>query len=120
MESEDYPVLDPETISELLDLDEGVGDFLDELIEAYNSDCPIRISAIEECLMKGDAEGISRAAHALKGSSGNIGAKRLMSVAHKMERAGKSSEWNEASKILESIRYEYQSAKSAFVELRKK
>lgn len=120
MEASEGPVLDPETIAELLDLDDGAGEFLDELIEAYNSDSPMRIAEIERCLGAGDASGMAKAAHALKGSSGNIGAKRLMTAAFQLEKSGKAGNLEGCAAQLASLKAEYGSAKEAFSELRKK
>lgn len=67
-----------EVIQELLDLSDG-GDpeLLIDLIEMFLEDSPIKMAAIQEGLETTDWEMVERAAHSLKGSSGNLGAVRL-------------------------------------------
>jgi HPt (histidine-containing phosphotransfer) domain-containing protein len=67
----------------------GDEELLDEVIDIYLEDIPPRIEAIRSCLEAGDAEGVVRQAHTIKGASANAGCDSLRDLAAKMEQAGK-------------------------------
>jgi HPt (histidine-containing phosphotransfer) domain-containing protein len=51
-------------------------------------DCPERVAAIKAAVAGGDPEEVRKAAHALKGSAGNLSATALASAARTLERIG--------------------------------
>ena len=63
--------LDIETIDVLKD---ALGDEFPSLINIFLADAPLRVGEMKALLQAGDAAGMERPAHTLKGSSGNIGA----------------------------------------------
>jgi HPt (histidine-containing phosphotransfer) domain-containing protein len=72
------PILNPDAIQALRDLSpEGDAEFLRELIAIFQADAPKQLSQLEEALRRQDAAAALRAAHTLKGSSGNFGAEEL-------------------------------------------
>lgn len=81
--------LDSFVLAELKDL-AGPDDkaFMAELAATYLRDLPGRLAAIRAAVAARDAEALRQAAHALKGSSGNIGAQRLQKVCLLLEEAG--------------------------------
>ncbi|HAN03791.1 MAG TPA: hypothetical protein DCQ25_00735 [Elusimicrobia bacterium] len=83
--------LDSFVIAELKDL-AGPDDkaFMTELAGTYLKDLPGRLAAIRAAVAARDAEALRQAAHALKGSSGNIGAQRLQKVCLLLEEAGRA------------------------------
>jgi len=77
--------LDPTQISLLLSLDDGEGNVLAEIIEQYLAQTSEGRGELGRVMGEGDVEAIRRAAHALRGASANIGAKKLASVCEQME-----------------------------------
>ena len=70
---------------ELLDRVGGSHELLVEVIDLFLEDAPQLLSTIREAVGRGDADGVRRGAHALKGSAGNFGASTLVAIAHQME-----------------------------------
>jgi CheY-like chemotaxis protein/HPt (histidine-containing phosphotransfer) domain-containing protein len=64
------------------------------IIENFLKDIPQQIAALKGCLRAGDATGVERQIHTIKGASANVGGKRLMNVAFKMEMAEKAGDLN--------------------------
>ena len=89
----DPSILDYDAIENLRALGDEMEDdtFLKEVIEIYLSDTPNRLAEIDQCLVSGDAVRLNRAAHSIKGSSANLGAKKVIEVARRMEEKSKDS-----------------------------
>jgi HPt (histidine-containing phosphotransfer) domain-containing protein len=82
----DNPVIDLQAVENLRALNPGDNDeFLRELVGIYLEDTPQRIAELESGLATGDAAKFVRAAHSIKGSSANLGAAALRSVAERLE-----------------------------------
>ncbi len=62
----------------------------DELLELYMRELEPRITAIREAINRGDAIALTRAAHALKGSSSLIGAHPVAELCLQLELAGRN------------------------------
>jgi len=81
-----FPTIDPEAIDHLRSLNPGDNDeFLREIIGIFLEDTPLRIAELDTSLAASDKERFTRAAHSIKGSSANLGALALRSVAEKLE-----------------------------------
>jgi HPt (histidine-containing phosphotransfer) domain-containing protein len=81
-------VLDAKTLEGLRMLAEATGtDLLADLAKTFREDTPKRIAALREALRAGDADGVKRVAHSLRGSAGALGATHLFAVASELERA---------------------------------
>src|SRR3954468_18655650 len=87
------PLLDEAAIAGLRDPDLG-GDpeFLVEVVEAFLADTPPRIETLHTSLASGDGEALGRAAHSLKGSSGNFGAARMQTLCADVERLARAGQ----------------------------
>ncbi len=59
---------------------------LTQLVGLYREQVRIRLAAIDTGLADGDTDAIRQAAHALKGSSGQVGATRLQALCGEVER----------------------------------
>ncbi len=83
-------ILDNQAIESLraISPDDG-GEFLNELIDIYLSDTPLRIAEIEQNLAAKNPGDLTRAAHSIKGSSSNFGAMELAAIAMEIEHKGK-------------------------------
>lgn len=82
-------LLDLTTLSNLVELDDGGDGLVSEMIAIFRDDTPRRIQDILEAVARADAEELSRAAHALKGGSGALGAKALRALAADLEALGR-------------------------------
>lgn len=111
------PDLDSEAIANLRALgDEGDDTFLKEIIGIYLEDTPVRLADLRTAAAKGDTALYTRSAHTIKGSSSNIGALAVRSIAEKLEQRSK----HEPHAALDPLLTELESAfDRAAVELRK-
>ncbi len=83
-------LLDLTTLQNLVDLDDGGHGLLSEMIEIFREDTPRRVRDILAAAGEGDAEELSRTAHALKGGAGALGAEALRHLASDLESLGRS------------------------------
>jgi two-component system sensor histidine kinase/response regulator len=86
MEGDEHHVLDRERVSSFLAITRTQSGFLDGLVKTFRQDVPSRLDALRAAASNGDAEDLALAAHALKSSSGTVGAKRMYAVAATLER----------------------------------
>lgn len=94
--------IDLSVVQELLDLcDDGDVALLGELVELFLRDAPARVTDILEGCDAGDLERVEKAAHALKGSAGNLGAIDVQAIAERLQIAGRSGD---ADAVRESTR----------------
>ena len=98
------PILDLEDVLYRIQGDKAL---LVELIDIFLSDTPQRLEEIKVLLAGADFVALADAAHSVKGSSGNIGAKQLMYSFKAMEEAGKQ-------KDLEAFRKNFDKALGEF------
>ena len=82
-------LLELTTLQNLVELDDGGHTLLEEMLEIFRDDTSRRLSDIVTAADKGDAEELSRAAHALKGGAGALGAKALRYLAADLEALGR-------------------------------
>jgi two-component system, sensor histidine kinase and response regulator len=59
---------------------------LTQLVRLYREQVSVRLSAMDAAIRTGDPEGLRQAAHALKGSSAQVGAVGLSSLCGRIER----------------------------------
>lgn len=99
----DSTILDPLAIENLRALGDEMDDdtFLKEVIDIYLNDTPNRLAEIDACLLSGDITTLNRAAHSIKGASANLGAKKVIEVARRIEEKSKTSIDDLASEIAE-------------------
>ena len=80
-------VLDPRRIDQLrATLGRGGGALLRKVVEAFLADTSGRLTALRQALDGSDAAAVRQLAHALRGSSLNVGALRMAEVASALER----------------------------------
>lgn len=83
-------LLDLPTLLNLVELDDGEFGLLKEMLEIFREDTPRRIHDILVAAGNGNPEDLSRAAHALKGGAGALGAKALRMLSADLEALGRS------------------------------
>jgi HPt (histidine-containing phosphotransfer) domain-containing protein len=98
-------VLDPEVLANLRDL--GDAELLAELAEMFIDDATSRLGELWEAVGAGDAAGVERVAHTLKGSSGNMGAARMSAICAELQEVGASGDIERAPGLLGELEEEY-------------
>ena len=107
--------LDMEIIESLRDIQEDDGsDLLAELVDMYRADVPEQIAAMLNASNVGDAHALRQAAHALKGSSANLGAVNLAEIASQLELIGRDGKTEGAEVLLRHAEAEYERVVAAF------
>ena len=91
--------------------------FLADLANTYLGDLPGRLESIRAAVTSGNAEDLRQAAHALKGSSGNVGAKRMQKICLLLEGVGKSGDLQGAAEMLAAMDKEAVLAKETLAAL---
>jgi HPt (histidine-containing phosphotransfer) domain-containing protein len=81
------PIIDAAAIANLrsLETDGENGAFLRELVGLFAKDVPERLAELEAAVRSSDATAALRAAHSIKGCSGNLGASALCQSAERLE-----------------------------------
>src|SRR5437867_1846282 len=96
--------------------DDGV---LAEIIAIYLGEAPARIDGIRKAIAERDARHLAGEAHALRSSSGNIGATRVVDLCTQLEAIGKAGGVDGAAEILLQLESEYVRAEDALEKLRR-
>ncbi len=84
------PVMDFSRLNEFKEFDDEALSMTREVVGLFIADAPRRLDAIGQAIAAGDAEELSRAAHALKGAAGNIGAVAIQAVCATLEADAKT------------------------------
>jgi CheY-like chemotaxis protein len=79
-----------------LDRMDGDVDLLKELVGLFLDECPQRMAEIREALTRRDATKLRHAAHTLKGSVGNFGAREAFEGARQLETIAQEQDWEHA------------------------
>ena len=85
---------------------EGEPDFVVELIDLYLDEAPRFFSSIQEGLANNDWLSAKRAAHTLRGSSGNLGILQMASIAGALEQLTGNQDAS-AAELLKGLEIEF-------------
>ena len=85
------PLMDFARLEEFREFDDENQSMTQEVIELFLNDTPPRLAAMRAAAGAGDAEALTKAAHALKGGAGNIGAKAIQQHADALEAASREA-----------------------------
>ena len=108
LDTVDTEAIDRTTLETLREFqDTGEPDIVAELIEIFLQDTPPRLAAIREALHRADAGEIASAAHALKGSSANLGALQMSALCLKIETLGRAGTVEGADSLLADLEAEF-------------
>ena len=111
-------IINPEAIQALRELSpEGDGEFLKELIGIFLEDTPKHLAQLEEALARQDAVVATRAAHTIKGSSGNFGAEGFARLAREIESAGKDGNFPAAAALVPEFKRQFEKVAAALKQL---
>ncbi len=108
---EEQDPLDRAVVESLREL--GGDEMLSELTEVFLEDTSSGLAALKEASETGDAEAIERVAHTLKGSAGNMGAKRMAAICSELQDAGESGDLSGASELLVGLKAEFERVRPA-------
>ena len=92
-------------------------DALREIIGLFLEQPHDQISQLNEAIDKNDAQTTSSLAHQLKGSSANLGARRLSGTFSQLEQSAKNNDLSQAGKLLEVIRVTFDRTRIQFQSL---
>lgn len=111
--------IDMGVLQELLDLcDDGDTSLVTELIDMFITDAPTRVDEVESGFQAGDLETVERAAHSLKGSSGNLGATLVMDIAESLQNASRTGDAEVVRGLVPELRSQFDSAIAELRQLR--
>ena len=85
----------------------GAPDLVGEVIQLYLTDAPRLKEAMEAAGLRGDGDGLRKAAHTLKSSSANIGALGLADLCRELERIGRQGKLENIEQVLSELEKEY-------------
>ncbi len=114
MENDDHYVLDRERVSSFLAISRTQNGFLEGLVRTFRQDVPSRLDALRAAASSGDANDLAYAAHALKSSSGSVGAKRMFAAASSLEQAARNGHLDGASESIEQLAAEFTRVMKAY------
>lgn len=89
-----------------------------EIAQAFLFECDDLSSKLKKAVSAGEAEGLRKAAHALKGSLGNVSATLAFYLARYLEDLGRKGDTSEAPSVFESIEAEIERLKAELPDLR--
>ncbi len=108
-QEEATPALDLAVLSELRQLqEEGEPDIVQELAEAFQFETPPLLETLRQAVAEGQSEQLRRAAHNLKGSSNNLGARTMAALSAELETLGKNGMVAGAAELVTRLEQEYQ------------
>jgi len=95
--------LDQVALAKLLAMVGNDPDFVDELVDHYLAEGPKQVAAAHAALDAGDAAGLGRAAHALHGSSLNLGGAGVARIARAIEERGLAGNLDGVDRLLADL-----------------
>lgn len=104
---------------EELQLDDG-SDLIVELIDLYLPDAAQRVSQIREASIATEWVVLKRAAHNLRGSSGNLGVRKVAEICEKLERMDGRDSPQEVAVLVQLLEYESDRASAALAAVRQR
>jgi HPt (histidine-containing phosphotransfer) domain-containing protein len=108
------PALDPAVLAELRELGgEDERGFMGELFTHLLQDTPPRLVALQQAAATGDAHALAKTAHSLKGSAGNVGARRMAALCETLEAQGRAGSVQGAEPIVNHLADEFERVRCA-------
>ena len=102
-------MLDRTVINGLKELREpGQPDPLRELVELFLKDAQPRLDKMDAAAATGDLPALGAAAHTLKGSASNLGARRLASLCAALEKQARAGEAATPAETLAEVKAEFE------------
>lgn len=107
--------IDPTALEELRQLEgaDGAG-VLAELLALFRAETAPLLVTLRDAAAHSDPDAMRRAAHSLKGSSANLGARRLAELSARLEALGRQGEVERAGSAIDQVEAEFERACRAF------
>lgn len=104
-----WPTIDAQKLQAIKNLAEpdDDDDFFKELLNIFFQRCPALLTELDAAVAGKDPVKLERAAHALKGTSGNLGAMMMMKLAEQLEVMGHSGKVENALQVLTDLHKVY-------------
>jgi PAS domain S-box-containing protein len=103
-------ILDISVLASVFSFDDrGDREAVEELINIYFEDAAQQLSQLEEKIEFGDAQGTRQIAHAMKGGSSSLGARRMAELSNELEHIACKGSLNGAKELLYSLKVEFES-----------
>ena len=102
-------LLDREQIQMLLEAGASESaELFEELLSMYEGESQAKLNELQKLLEDGNLRDMGRAAHALAGSSANVGAKQVWATAKEIENASKSDDKSGIPELFKRLLDQYQ------------
>ena len=106
-------VLDPKVIDSLRQLTPpGEPDVLNEVLTIFLQEVPTRVERLRTFLAAGNIVEVQRAAHSLKGSAGNIGARSLYDICRQLDDKARSGDLLALAPLVGALASEFDKVKA--------
>ncbi|MCG8556140.1 MAG: ATP-binding protein [Proteobacteria bacterium] len=110
------PTLDPRVLESLRSLDAKRPGFLARLVTSYLRDAQSRVVRLNSAAQHADGPRVADIAHALKGSSRNLGARRLADLCSRLEQLVEDGQVAQATELVPEVEHELARARAALVQ----
>jgi two-component system sensor histidine kinase/response regulator len=101
-------VLDLELLESIRELqNEGDPDLIEELFELYLCDTKVRLAELGKALREQNAREAQRAVHSIKGSSSNLGVRRMSRLCAEFNEQILNSAWTDSGVMLRQLEEEF-------------
>jgi two-component system, sensor histidine kinase and response regulator len=114
---DEHEILDRERVDSFLEISRLHAGFLSGLVSTFQLDFPTRIEALRSAAASGNAGELADAAHALKSSTGSVGAKRMHDLAASLERAARDGRIDGADDVIARLVTEFDRVNAAFADI---
>jgi HPt (histidine-containing phosphotransfer) domain-containing protein len=113
---------EPVDVSSLLQLRAlqrpGQPDMVGRIVGRFLEETDERITTLRAAVVAGDPHSLERAAHALKGVAGTVGAHELRDLALQLEQLGQTGHTSGAAELVSALEHAYARARPTFEALR--
>jgi len=106
LDATDATRVEPAVLHALREMSDDGDEFVAHLITTFIADSEARIAMLRDAMAARDAHTFERAAHAIKGSSGNVGAVRMSALAARLQDVGKRGTLDTAGPVVEQLAVE--------------
>jgi HPt (histidine-containing phosphotransfer) domain-containing protein len=101
-------LFDRRCLTELRELQiEGEPDILAEVVQVFLNSTPVRLSDLQQAITQNDAAAVKDLAHALKGSSGTLGARQMAELCLQLEMTGRSGDLGQSEALWLKLEEEF-------------
>ncbi|MBW2005417.1 MAG: Hpt domain-containing protein [Deltaproteobacteria bacterium] len=104
-------------LSKALEVVDGDMELFKEIADLFQKNLPDNIAQIREAIANSDSNALNAAAHSLKGSVSNFGAKRAFEAAYRLEVIGREERLAEAGAGLSELEKELKDLEAAIKEV---